>query len=148
MNALIQHPRAIPPMPAVARILSRFDRQQLEGFIAVAIDLADALDGDPDIEPNGDELDGSMGEDDFCSHAADSHGHPGCPIADPDSAVDDRGCDDINDDREPDDSPYTCSYAIDQSNVLPSPSGRDVVVDYDCSDAVRGPSRTGRRPSR
>jgi hypothetical protein len=41
---------ALPPMPAVARILSRFDRDQLAGFIAVAIDLADALDPDPDFE--------------------------------------------------------------------------------------------------
>ena len=39
-----------PPMPAVARILSRFNRDQLAGFIAVAIDLTDALDGDADIE--------------------------------------------------------------------------------------------------
>lgn len=41
---------ATPPMPAVARILSRFTRPQLEGFIAVAIDLADTLDGDPEAE--------------------------------------------------------------------------------------------------
>lgn len=40
----------LPSMPAVARILSRFDRQQLSGFIAVAIDLADAMDGDPEAE--------------------------------------------------------------------------------------------------
>jgi len=44
-------PGTIPPMPAVARILSRFDRKQLEGFIAVAIDLADSMDSDPDAEP-------------------------------------------------------------------------------------------------
>ncbi|MDE2301702.1 MAG: hypothetical protein KGK11_04000 [Sphingomonadales bacterium] len=37
-------------MPAVARILSRFDRPALESFLAVALDLLDVLDapGDPD----------------------------------------------------------------------------------------------------
>jgi len=61
-------PNQFPPMPAVARILSRFDRAQLHGFIAVALDLADAMDGDPDLEeddygePAGDELDHSWPE--------------------------------------------------------------------------------------
>lgn len=41
---------AAPPMPAVARILSRFDRPALEGFIAVAIELIDTLDGEADTE--------------------------------------------------------------------------------------------------
>lgn len=40
----------VATMPAVARVLGRFDRDHLAGFIAVAIDLADALDGDPDLE--------------------------------------------------------------------------------------------------
>lgn len=88
---LVTLPGTSPPMPAIARILCRFDRHQLEGFIAIAIDLADVLDGDPDREPDGDELDGSMGEDDFCPQHANSLGYPGCPISDPDSAVDDRG---------------------------------------------------------
>lgn len=48
---------AAPPMPAVARILSRFDRWQVEGFIAVALELLDAIDGDSDVELNGDEQD-------------------------------------------------------------------------------------------
>ena len=52
-------PGTFPPMPAVARVLSRFDRAQLESFIAVAIDLADTLDGDPDQE------DATNAEDDF-----------------------------------------------------------------------------------
>jgi hypothetical protein len=38
-------------MPAVARILSRYDRQKVEAFIAVAIDLLDVLDGDENAEP-------------------------------------------------------------------------------------------------
>ena len=34
----------------VESILSRFDRAKLAAFVAVAIDLIDAMDGDPDIE--------------------------------------------------------------------------------------------------
>ena len=41
---------SFPPMPAVARILARFERDQLAGFVAVALDLIDTLDGDPDFE--------------------------------------------------------------------------------------------------
>ena len=44
----------IPPMPAVARILARFERDQLAGFIAVALDLLDTIDGDPEAEDNAD----------------------------------------------------------------------------------------------
>lgn len=55
-------PNQFPPMPAVARILSRFDRAQLEGFISVAIDLADALDGDADLEPEEDKGEEERGE--------------------------------------------------------------------------------------
>ena len=53
MNALATFP-AILPMPAVARILARFERDQLAGFIAVALDLLDTIDGDPDAEDNAD----------------------------------------------------------------------------------------------
>ena len=41
---------ATAPMPAVARILARFERDQLAGFIAVALDILDTLDGDTDAE--------------------------------------------------------------------------------------------------
>ena len=68
-----------PPMPHIARILSRCDRDEIETFIGAAIDLLDKFDGDPDFEANGDELDGLGAEDDFCSHNTDG---PGCPIAD------------------------------------------------------------------
>jgi hypothetical protein len=91
MGALIAIPGAATP---IERILGRFDRAQLEGFIAIAIDLLDLADGDPDVERNGDELDGSMGEDDFHDQSADWLGHAGCPIADP------GGCE--HDGREPD----------------------------------------------
>ncbi|WP_070151095.1 hypothetical protein [Sphingobium phenoxybenzoativorans] len=48
-------------LPAVVQILGRFDRRALASFITVAIDLLDALDGDPDLEDtdieDGDPLD-------------------------------------------------------------------------------------------
>ena len=49
MNAPATFPTAAP-MPAIARILARFERDQLAGFIAVALDLIDTLDGDADLE--------------------------------------------------------------------------------------------------
>ena len=85
-----------PPPAAVSRILSRFDRDQLAGFIAIAIDLLDVAEGDADVEANGDELDGTAGEDDFFPHSQ-WKGEPGCPIADPDCCAvrDDIGTDHI-----------------------------------------------------
>ena len=75
-------------------ILSRFDRDQLHGFIAVAIELADTLDGDPDLE-DGDE-DGQCTEDEISTldMVRCFPGGPGCEISDPDAAADDIGCDD------------------------------------------------------
>ncbi|SCW36799.1 hypothetical protein SAMN02927924_00229 [Sphingobium faniae] len=57
-SALVTLPNCLPSMPAVARILSRYDRERLEGFVAIAIDLMDLMDGDPDLE------DGDADEDD------------------------------------------------------------------------------------
>jgi hypothetical protein len=48
-------PRIGPPaLPAVARILARHDRPAIEAFLAIAIDLLDTLDGDPDAETGND----------------------------------------------------------------------------------------------
>lgn len=107
-GTLHEHPAALPPTPAVARILQRFNRPKLEGFIAVAIGLLDVLDGDPDCELNGDELDGNASEDEFMRHKSDG---VGCPLADPYSAVDDRPCDDINMDLEPDHDAETQTWS-------------------------------------
>lgn len=105
---------ASPPPAAISRVLSTFDREQLEGFIAVAIDLLDLADPDPDIEPNGDELDGSGAEDDFVSHNAGVFPGPGCPVSDPDLAIDDEPCDDLYDDREPEEDVFA-PFGIDQT---------------------------------
>ena len=66
---------AIPSLP----------RAELERLAERVIETMDDLDGDPDVEANGDELDGSMGEDDFHQHGADTLGLPG----NPDEAEDD-----------------------------------------------------------
>jgi hypothetical protein len=100
---LVHDPARPPRIPAVARILSQFDRPHLEGFITVAISLLDVLDGDADLEPSGDELDGTNAEDEIGNNHL-NHTDPGagCKISDPDSAVDDRPCDEPMQDLEPD----------------------------------------------
>jgi hypothetical protein len=64
---------AIPsfPRPVLARLTERL------------IDRMDEEDGNPDLEANGDELDGSMGEDDFHYQGQNWLGLPGCPVSDP-----------------------------------------------------------------
>lgn len=64
------------PRPALARLVQR------------AIDRMDDLDGDPDFEPCGDELDSSNAEDEELTLSAmqlrlDQQCGPGCSVADP-----------------------------------------------------------------
>ena len=70
----------------IDRVRSTFDRAQLSGFIEVALALLDLTDGDPDVESNGDELDGTAGEDDFYPHS-NWLAQPGCSISDPDACT-------------------------------------------------------------
>lgn len=74
-----------PPMAAALAMILAYDRRDIEAAIEEMIARLDARDGDPDIEANGDELDGTGGEDDFCHH---NHAGPGCPISDPGSGYD------------------------------------------------------------
>jgi hypothetical protein len=91
----------VPPA-AITRVLATFERSQLEGFVAVAIDLMDLDDGNSDVEANGDELDGTNAEDEIGNnHFAHVDAGAGCPISDPDSAVDDSPCDEPFQDLEP-----------------------------------------------
>jgi hypothetical protein len=133
---------AAPRMPAVAQILARYDRPRLEAFITIAVDLLDAFDGDPDVELNGDETDNMGSEEDFDPNRHYSDG-PGCLISDPDEAIDDGPCDDINNDHEHDEW-IVPSYGVDQSSALACRAGVDVVVNYECGDAVKRPPRDGR----
>jgi len=86
-------PGTIPPMPAVARILSRYDRGKLAAFVTVAIDLLDVMDGDPDLEeddPSGvadeDGINTLVGDGSFLGQRG-----PGCPISDPGGCEHDGG---------------------------------------------------------
>lgn len=82
----------IPPAPILA-VLSRYRREEIEGFIEIAIGLLDMTDGDADLEPNGD-LEGECSEEGVTtSLALAHHSGPGCPISDCDTAVDDEPCD-------------------------------------------------------
>ncbi|MBV9842413.1 MAG: hypothetical protein JOY99_12940 [Sphingomonadaceae bacterium] len=56
----------------VAGIFARFEREQLDAFVEIAVDLMDALDPDTDLEETGT-------EDGFLDHPANG---PGCPLSD------------------------------------------------------------------
>ncbi|MDT7536157.1 hypothetical protein OVY48_22435 [Sphingobium sp. SA2] len=63
-------------------VIPSLPRQSLARLVQQAIDRMDDLDGDPDLGPDGDELEGSRGEDDFHRQNADWQGYAGCPVAD------------------------------------------------------------------
>ena len=66
----------------------------LGAMINAGLELLDVLGGDPDIEPNGDELDNSFDEDAplFHDEAGTPNGMgPGCPISDPDYGAEEAG---------------------------------------------------------
>ncbi len=90
-------------------------RMQIEALVESLIDVLDAIDRADGFELDGDEFDGSGAEDDFCVHNTGAIAGPGCPIADPDTAVDDEACDDSNDDRE-EESFLIPVYGTDQSH--------------------------------
>lgn len=102
---------------AFAEALRGFDREKIGSTIEALIAILDEADGDLDIEPDGDELDGNNAEDDFRPHSLLMHG-PGCPISDPDLAIDDGPCDDIDQDREPEEE-LTPDWPIDQTEPIP-----------------------------
>lgn len=91
--------QALTPNPVIApliRMLSRLDRRKVEAFAEVSIALLDIIDGDSDIEQNGDELDFDGSEDCFAIETSileNLYNGAGCIISDPDCAVDDSRCD-------------------------------------------------------
>lgn len=142
-GALVALPNLYPPMPAVTRILARFDRPQVEAFIEVAIAMLDTLDGDADLEvddrggetlaisdadecPEDDDsvdpdLEEVDAEDSFVlsSQAASYISGPGCLIADPDAAVDDSNCDDVDMDLEAESELHPAYLANQDADPLP-----------------------------
>ena len=84
------------PMPAVALILSRFDRAQLGSFVEIAIELMDVAQGDTDLEPEVTEQDDE-------------------PEIDDEPELDDHGGGNVEDEGEPESGVVHPAYGIDQS---------------------------------
>ena len=84
------------PMPAVALILSRFDRAQLGSFVEIAIELMDVAQGDTDLEPEVTEQDDE-------------------PEIDDEPELDDHGGGNVEDEGEPENGILHHAYGIDQS---------------------------------
>jgi hypothetical protein len=70
-------------------IFSTFDRGTIASAVEVLIAVLDTLDGDPDLEPDGDETDGNGAEDEPCAWFATCGSGPGCLTADPDMEMGD-----------------------------------------------------------
>lgn len=86
MNALsVRVGRGASRLPAdiALSLIPSLPRPVLERLAQSIIDHLDDMDPDPDVEPNGDEQDGSQSEDDFMDHGERWKQEPGCPIADP-----------------------------------------------------------------
>jgi hypothetical protein len=79
-----------------ATLLNRHSATEIAEAMEVLVDVLDLLDGDPDVERNGDELDGSYDAEDEFEEYSLRHTDPGagCPVSDP------GGCE--HDGREPD----------------------------------------------
>lgn len=78
----------LPPVLAFAIGAPAAPRSAVEAMIERLVEALDTLDGDPDVELNGDEADGSPAEDEFMDH--DRSG-PGCPVSDPDYGAEELG---------------------------------------------------------
>ena len=92
------------PMPAVALILSRFDRAQLGSFVEIAIELMDVAQGDTDLEPEVTEQDDE-------------------PEIDDEPELDDHGGGNVEDEGELENGVVHSGYGIDQSTGPLSPYG-------------------------
>lgn len=107
---VISHP-SFPPSAAAliaARLLNRHSTSEIGHAIEILMDVLDLMDGDADVELNGDERDGQPSEDEFMLHG--THG-PGCPLSDPDTCVTDA----------PHDKAEEGDFEPERSNELPIP---------------------------
>lgn len=139
----MQHIVIAPPgaLSAAQAFVVPDTRQAIELAVDAFISRLDDMDGDPDLELNGDELDGTGAEDElapglhagpfsgagcpisdpddardegepiYCS--AGGHG-PGCVISDPDVGVDDQG-ELVNEDGAEQEYPIRPLYGVDQT---------------------------------
>lgn len=74
-----------PPAAAAliaARLLNKHSPHEISEAIEILMDVLDLIDGDPDVELNGDEQDGTGAEDEEGGHTVYAAG-PGCEISDP-----------------------------------------------------------------
>jgi hypothetical protein len=93
------------PLP-LGIALTAAERAAVEAAVEQLIAVLDAADGDPDVELNGDELDGmNAGEDEFQHHYGLG---PGCPISDP-------GGGDVGDEGEQELAEMVPHYGDDQT---------------------------------
>ena len=73
-------------LPANDNEMVLIRRAVLEALVEAAIAALDEADGDPDVEVNGDELDGSSAEEDIPVASRSGQcvlSEPGCPVSDP-----------------------------------------------------------------
>lgn len=73
------------PLATALSVIPSLPRPLLARLVERAIERLDEIDGDEDVELNGDELDGSHGaEDEFQDHwLAHTDVGAGCPVSDP-----------------------------------------------------------------
>jgi hypothetical protein len=118
-------------------LLRHHTATEIADTIELLVDMLDLIDGDPDVEPNGDENDGTGGEDEFCNHNVPTTLQgPGCPISDFDVAIDDGPCDDENDDREHEEVAHP-RYGVDQRKQLPWQPSNDIRARQPHRDRIR-----------
>lgn len=101
IEAVVKLPLTLAYMVGCLKASRRANGAMLENEIAEL----DAVNGDPDIELNGDERDGSMGADDFCLHKVPlTLQGAGCPVSDPDTVLDNSSCDEPHQDLDHEDA--------------------------------------------
>lgn len=70
------------PLDMLLGAIPSLPRHVLTRLVDQAIERMDELDGDPDLEPNGDEIDGTNAEDESLYFAHYMPSGPGCPVSD------------------------------------------------------------------
>lgn len=78
------------PLDVLLSAIPSLPRPLLSRLTARMIERLDEIDGDPDLEPAGDEEDGNGVEDEPCAWFVSPRG-PGCPFSDPDYGAEDCG---------------------------------------------------------
>lgn len=94
----IGRPSGLPSAALLESAIRRMSRDALADLCEQLIDRLDTMEPDPDLEPNGDELDGTGAEDDYQTGHEVGGPLPGCPISDPSEDGDSDYCE-ASDDR-------------------------------------------------